>query len=64
MNTDLRAFLRQYAAVVAMALLPVVMTAFVSMPYTLGRHPGERVAVVLPSTPAVSVAQAGAPAEG
>ena len=39
--TPLNAFVRQYAAVVLASLAPVVLLAFVSMPLSLGRHPGE-----------------------
>ena len=41
MDNDLRHFLARLLGVVAMALLPVVLTAFISMPLSLGRHPGE-----------------------
>jgi hypothetical protein len=41
MNSDLKAFVVQWLGVVAMALIPVILTAFVGMPLTLGGHPGE-----------------------
>jgi len=41
MDNDLRHFLARLVGVVAMVLLPVVLTAFISMPLSLGRHPGE-----------------------
>lgn len=41
MQTDLKGFLSQLAGVVAMTLVPVVLIAFVSMPLSLNRHPGE-----------------------
>ena len=41
MNADLKAFVAQWMRVALMALVPVVFTAFVSMPFTLGQHPGE-----------------------
>lgn len=41
MNPALFAFARQYAAVVIAALVPVVLTAFLSIPFNLGGHPGE-----------------------
>ena len=41
MDATLRIFLKQYAAVVAAAVMIVVTTAFVSIPLNLGRHPGE-----------------------
>jgi len=34
-------FVRQYLGVVLAALAPVVMTAFLSIPFNLGGHPGE-----------------------
>jgi hypothetical protein len=43
MQIDLHRFLSQLLGVVAMTLLPVVLTAFVSMPLSLNRHPGEPV---------------------
>jgi hypothetical protein len=44
MNTDLKAFIASYLRVVLMALLPLALTAFLSIPYTLGGHPGESIA--------------------
>lgn len=41
MNTELQTFLARLAGVVTLALVPVVITAFVSMPFSLSRHPGE-----------------------
>jgi hypothetical protein len=41
MDPDLRSFVRQFLGVVAMALVPVVLAAFVSLPLALGHHPGE-----------------------
>ena len=34
-------FVRQYLGVVLAALVPVVVTAFLSIPVNLGGHPGE-----------------------
>jgi hypothetical protein len=34
-------FIRQFLGVVAATLVPVVLVAFVSIPFTLGGHPGE-----------------------
>ncbi len=34
-------FIRQYLGAVALALLPVLLTAFLAIPYHLGAHPGE-----------------------
>ena len=41
MKHQLRGFALQYFGVVAASLLPVVFTAFVSIPFNLGGHPGE-----------------------
>ncbi len=41
MHVDLREFVTRFAATVVMTLVPVVFIAFVSMPLSLGRHPGE-----------------------
>jgi hypothetical protein len=41
MHPVLSLFIRKYLLVVCGALAPVVLTAFVSMPFTLGNHPGE-----------------------
>jgi hypothetical protein len=41
MNTDLKSFVFQWLRIVLMALMPVAFTAFVTMPYTMGGHPGE-----------------------
>jgi len=41
MNADLKRFVVSYLRVVAMALMPLAITAFLSMPYILGGHPGE-----------------------
>lgn len=49
MQTDLRAFLTRFAGTVAMALVPVVFIAFASMPFSLGRHPGELPPATTPS---------------
>ena len=34
-------FIRRWLGVVAATLLPVVITAFISIPLNLGGHPGE-----------------------
>jgi hypothetical protein len=34
-------FFRQFIGVVLAALVPVVLTAFISVPMSLGGHPGE-----------------------
>lgn len=41
MNADLQDFLARLAGTVAMTLVPVVLIAFLSMPVSLGHHPGE-----------------------
>ncbi len=41
MTNDLRDFIAQYARTVVMTLVPVVLIAFLSMPMSLNRHPGE-----------------------
>jgi hypothetical protein len=41
MNTDLKQFVVTYLRVVALALMPLAVTAFLTMPYILGGHPGE-----------------------
>jgi len=41
MDSSLRVFVRQLAGAVAAALVPVVLIAFWSIPYSLGGHPGE-----------------------
>ena len=41
MDSSLHVFIRQLAGAVAAALVPVVLVAFWSIPYSLGGHPGE-----------------------
>lgn len=41
MDAHLKAFAIQWLRVVAMALVPVVLAAFVGIPFALGGHPGE-----------------------
>jgi hypothetical protein len=41
MDSSLRLFISQYLGVVAAALAPVILMAFLSIPFTLGGHPGE-----------------------
>ena len=41
MNRTNTSFPRQFAAVVLATLAPVTLVAFMSLPYTLGYHPGE-----------------------
>lgn len=42
MHPCLRTFIRQYVAVVAGALVPVVLTTFLSVPMSLGTYPGDQ----------------------
>ena len=44
MNADLKDFMGSYLRVVLMTLMPMALTAFLSIPYSLGGHPGEPVA--------------------
>jgi hypothetical protein len=41
MHPSIHQFAGQFARAVAAALIPVVLTAFLSIPYNLGGHPGE-----------------------
>lgn len=41
MQDDLHDFLARFLGAVVMALVPVVIIAFLSMPLSLSRHPGE-----------------------
>jgi hypothetical protein len=41
MHHQLKLFARQYLGVVVATLIPVLLTAFLSMPIALARHPGE-----------------------
>ncbi|WP_296449670.1 hypothetical protein [Rhodoferax sp. UBA5149] len=50
MDSSLRLFVNQYLGVVIAALVPVVLIAFLSIPVTLGGHPGEMRAAVAPIT--------------
>ena len=44
MNADLKNFVSAYLRVVVMALVPLALTAFLTIPYSLGGHPGEPIA--------------------
>jgi hypothetical protein len=48
MNSELRYFISRFIGTVLLALAPVVFTAFVSMPLSLNRHPGEKAQVDVP----------------
>lgn len=41
MDTSLHLFIRQYLGVVIATLAPVILIAFMSIPFMLGGHPGE-----------------------
>lgn len=41
MHADLRDFILRIGGVVATTLIPVILTAFLSIPLNLGRVPGE-----------------------
>lgn len=41
MDTDLHHFIARFIGTVALAVAPVVFTAFVTLPLALNRHPGE-----------------------
>jgi hypothetical protein len=45
MHSELRHFLLRLSGIVALALVPVIVTAFLSLPLSLGRHPGEAPAI-------------------
>jgi hypothetical protein len=47
MHAELHSFLSRFIGTVALALVPVVFTAFVSVPLSLNRHPSEAVATRL-----------------
>ena len=49
MNTDLRRFVLNYLRVVLGTSALVVAVAFVSIPWSLGRHPGEAAPTGVPS---------------
>lgn len=41
MHPVLHLFVRQYLGIVCAALLPVFFTAFMTIPFSLGGHPGD-----------------------
>jgi hypothetical protein len=41
MDTSLRLFIQQFTGVVLATLVPVILVAFMSIPFILGGHPGE-----------------------
>ena len=54
MNRDLAGFYRAWLRVVVMALVPVVLTAFVTSPFNLGGTPGDPPVVQAPGEHHVS----------
>ena len=48
MHPELRRFLSRFIGTVVLTLIPVIFIAFVSMPISLNRHPGEPVPTDLP----------------
>jgi hypothetical protein len=48
MHPELHRFLSRFIGTVVMTLIPVIFIAFVSMPISLNRHPGEAAATDLP----------------
>jgi hypothetical protein len=50
MNSDLNQFVTKYLLIVAATLMSVSFVAFVSIPYSLGGHPGEEQALQTPVT--------------
>jgi len=50
MNSYLRAFLQQYLGVVLATLVPVILIAFLTIPVSLGGHPGEALGANAPIT--------------
>lgn len=41
MQPDLRRFLARWVGTIVLTVVPVAFTAFVTMPLSLSRHPGE-----------------------
>jgi hypothetical protein len=48
MHPELRRFLSRFIGTVVLTLIPVIFIAFVSMPISLNRHPGEPAPAGLP----------------
>jgi len=49
MNPTPHSFVRQFAGAVVAALTPVVLVAFLSVPFNLGGHPGEARTAAMPT---------------
>ena len=50
MDTSLRTFVKEFAGVVAAVLMGVAVIAFLSVPASLGRHPGHARGPDLPAS--------------
>jgi hypothetical protein len=50
MNIYLRSFIQQYLRVVLATLVPVILIAFMSIPVSLGGHPGVTLSANAPFT--------------
>lgn len=48
MHPELRCFLSRFIGTVVLTLIPVIFIAFVSMPISLQRHPGDPAPTGLP----------------
>lgn len=48
MHPELRRFLSHFIGTIVLTLIPVIFIAFVSMPISLNRHPGEPATTNLP----------------
>ena len=48
MHPELRRFLSLFIGTIVLTLIPVIFIAFVSMPISLNRHPGEPAPTDLP----------------
>lgn len=49
MNPVQCSFVRQFAGVVVAGLMPVVLVAFLTIPFNLGGHPGEQRTATTPT---------------
>lgn len=57
MNSDLRQFATKYLSVVFATLMSVSFFAFLSIPYSLGAHPGEDMVALASNTVTVAAPQ-------
>jgi len=58
MNSDLRQFATKYLSVVFACLMSVSFVAFVSIPYSLGGHPGDDAMAQAPAVTAPAAPKA------